>query len=409
MSGFLENCNRRGWGTILFFLRRTDRSRNVLNSKGEIKVSFNAFRTLFPQLNQWTYLDSAMLGLTPLAFCKAGNRVLNDYVWLNTETSQALPKQVRSKIAELLGVTAEEIALTGSTTQGLNIIASALDFKPGDNVVVSACEHPSNLYPWTNLRRLGVEVRVVPCSDGILRVDEFSPYVDSNTKVVAASLITFYPGGMLDVNSFAELAHSVGALLVLDAAQAAGFVPINPIATGADIIVAPSYKGFMSGHGGGFIYIRRELLPQLQPTHLYLRGTKGDLGIWGSVTDTNYSLVDTAMLLEVNTVPDVVLAQMDKALSVLMDLGVDNIARHTQTLATELALGLAELGFEVEPGAPSHIVCVRTPQARELGDWLKERHILASARRYGLRFGLFAYNNEADVTKVLSVLREWKN
>ena len=372
-------------------------------------MSFSAFRTLFPQLNQWTYLDSAMMGLTPPAFCKAGSRVLNDYVWLNTVTAHALPKQVRSKIAQLLNVSVEEIALTGSTTQGLNIIASSLGFKSGDNVVVSACEHPSNLYPWTNLRNLGVEVRIVPCSDGILRADDFRPYVDNNTKVVAASLITFYPGGMLDVPGFAELAHSAGALLVLDAAQAAGFVPINPKASGADIIVAPSYKGFMSGDGGGFIYIRRDLVAKLQPSHLYLGGAKGDLGIWGSVTQTDYSLVDTALLLEVNTVPDIVLAQMDKALSVLMDLGLDNIARHTQTLATELAQGLAELGFEVEPGAPSHIVCVRTPQARDIAAWLKERHILASARRYGLRFGLFAYNNEADVVKVLGILREWKS
>ena len=372
-------------------------------------MSFSAFRTLFPQLNQWTYLDSAMKGLTPPAFYKAASRSLTDYVWLRNETAHGLPKQVRSKIANLLGVSIDEIALTGSTTQGLNIIASSLDFKPGDNVVVSACEHPSNLYPWTNLRRLGVEVRIVPCSDGILRADEFRPYVDNNTRVVAASLITFYPGGMLDAQSFAELAHSAGALLVLDAAQAAGFVPINPKASGADVIVAPSYKGLMSGDGGGFIYIRRDLLPRLQPSHLYLRGAKGDLGIWGNLTDTNYNLVDTASLLEVNSVPDVVLAQMDKALSVLMDIGLDNIARHTQTLARELTLGLAELGFEVEPGAPSHIVCVRSPQAREIEAWLKERHILASARRYGLRFGLFAYNNEADVIKALTVLREWKS
>ncbi|MDP3488477.1 MAG: hypothetical protein Q8S19_11210 [Bacillota bacterium] len=76
-------------------------------------MSFSAFRTLFPQLNQWTYLDSAMKGLTPPAFYKAASRTLTDYVWLRTDAAHALPKQVCSKIAELLGVSVEEIALTG--------------------------------------------------------------------------------------------------------------------------------------------------------------------------------------------------------------------------------------------------------------------------------------------------------
>lgn len=371
-------------------------------------MPFKSFRALFPQFNHWTYLDSAMQGLTPPAIAKAGARAIYDQVTPYASDSHSLAAGVREKIAQLLRVHPAEIALTGSTTQGLNMVASSLDIKAGDNVVVSAWEHPSNLYPWTNLQRLGVEVRLVQSNDGILRLGDYIPHVDKRTKVIAASLVSFYPGGVLDAREFASLAHANGALLVLDAAQAVGFMPVHPLDISADIIVAPSYKGLMSGHSGGFIYIRQDLLSALKPSHLYIRGAKGSHGIWGGLTDINYKLADSAALLEANTVPEATLAQMDRALTVLLELGAENIFAHSQRLAADLARGLSSLGFVVEPGAPSHIVSVRHEGAKEIEGWLKHNNVAASARRYGLRFGLYAYNNEADVARALAIIEQWR-
>lgn len=370
-------------------------------------MSMRVFRSLFPQLNKWTFLDSAMQGLTPPVLSKEGNRVLRDYVWLQTEDAHALPAGVKAKLASLLKVNSEEIALTGSTTQGLNIMASALPLRGGLNVVVSACEHPSNLYPWTNLRRLGVDVRLVPSADGVIRAEDFAPYVDKNTVAISASLVSFYPGGILETQSFSKLARSVGSLFIIDAAQALGFMPVYPEEIGADILVAPSYKGLMSGHGGGFIYVRQDIISLLEPSHLYIQGPKGDHGIRSGLTPPEYELADTAVRFEVNTVPDTALVQMNKALDILSGLGLENISAHSTALCGKLAQGLSDLGFMVEPAGKSHIVCIRHARAKELEVWLKQQSVYASARRFGLRFGLFAYNNQTDVDRALEVLAKW--
>lgn len=348
-----------------------------------------------------------MQGLTPPVIARAGVRTLKHNIYLSGE-NDGLSERVREKVACLCSVDRDEIAFTGSTTQGLNIVASAIKYEPGDNVVVAACEHPSNIYPWTNLRRLGVEVRLVPAVDGIIDPEEFKQYVDSRTRVIAASMVTFYPGGVTDAVSMSRLAHSVGALFVVDAAQAVGFMPVLPRDLGVDILVAPSYKGLMSGHGGGFIFIRKDIFRELVPSHLYIRGAKGDHGIWGGLTSPDYGLSDKATLFEVNSVPEVVLAQMDKALDLLLELGVQTIAVHAQSLAGKLRQGLREQGWDVEEAGESHIACIRHNHAPQLEKALAAKNIFCSARRYGLRFGLYAYNSSADIERTLFAMKELK-
>lgn len=378
-----------------------------------MEMLFSEFRELFPVMSESTYLDSAQRGLTPSIATQAACQVLQAWESLDPErVSRLLPDQVKHKLAALLKVEPDELALTGSTANGLNTFAGAIDWQPGDNVVLSEAEHASNFYPWLHLRERGVEVRLVPCADGIMRPEEYESYLDNRTRIVAASLVSFYPGALLEARGLSRIAHQAGALLVLDAVQAVGILPVYPRQLGADALAAAAYKGLMSPYGGGFLYVRRELLPRLKPQQLYLGNVEGEYGIiGGAYTSPNYSYTKGAEVLEQGAESITVLAQMDKALDLILDLSVEKIGQHVCDLASELVSGLVRLGYTIDtPQDDSlrrHIVCVRMQDGYGLVKHLFAHNIRASARRFGLRMGLHAYNSLSDVERVLEVLAEY--
>lgn len=374
-------------------------------------LTMDQFRQMFPLFKEVVYLDTAQRGLTPQALTDAGCQVLQDWQNLNSSNIRQLAGQAKEKLAKLLQVETDELALVGNTAQGINRIASAIPWQAGDNVVLADCEHASNFYPWAHLRERGVELRLVPCPTGVLRPEDYRPFIDERTRAVAASLVTFYPGALLDARKLADIAHAAGALFVVDAVQAVGILPVYPRDLGADALISAAYKGLMSAHGAGFIFVRKEIIPRLMPSHLYMFNVEGELGMIGDAfTSPDYSLRPTAVRFE-GAHHMVGVAQMNRALDYILELGVEQIAEHVQVLAAELGAGLANLGYQVDtPLTPQHlrsIVCVRMADGKKLAAYLAEQGVLASARRHGIRLALHAYNNAADVERTLETFASY--
>ncbi|MGI6358178.1 MAG: aminotransferase class V-fold PLP-dependent enzyme [Bacillota bacterium] len=375
-------------------------------------VSFAEWRQDIPVLSHWTYLDTAQRGLTPQAVTQAGVAQLEAWQDLDQEKGiRELKANVRADIARLLQVDEDEVAFVGSTGQGLNTIAGAFPWQPGDNVVLSGTEHPSNLYPWTNLRLRGVEVRLVPSEDGSLHPEDFRPYIDGRTRMVAASLVSFYPGGLLPAAQLADVAHRHGAYLVLDVIQAIGILPVYPGQIGADAVAAAAYKGLMTPFGSGFMYISNQLAAKLRPEHLYIPGVVGEMGVvGGTLTDPDYRLKPGAALYEPGWNNLVGLGQMQQSLQTILEIGVERIAQHVRALARQLASGARDLGYRLDTpeGQLANIVCLRLADAPSLVQFLGERKIKASARRHGLRMALHGYNDQVDVDRTLEALAEYR-
>jgi len=112
----------------------------------------------------------------------------------------AMIERVRGRFARSINAGPDEIAFTKNITEGLNIVAASLDWKPGDNLVLCPeIEHPANFYPWLNLQRLGVELRMVTARDGRVPVDEMASRIDSRTRLVTTATVSFAPGLRTDV------------------------------------------------------------------------------------------------------------------------------------------------------------------------------------------------------------------
>src|SRR5688572_4217844 len=155
-------------------------------------------RSHFPALERWTYMDVSARGVLSREVRAALDAHLDDRM-LNGATDKAdffaLVERARGRFAQLIGADADEIAYTKNISEGLNVIATGIDWRAGDNVVLCPeLEHPNNVYVWLNLRRFGVEVRTVAPREGHIPVDAIIERMDARTRVATVSTVSFAPG-----------------------------------------------------------------------------------------------------------------------------------------------------------------------------------------------------------------------
>ncbi len=171
----------------------------------------------------------------------------------------------------------DEIAFTKNVSEGLNMVATALPWQAGDNVVVCPeLEHPNNVYCWLNLRRHGVNVRTVQARDGHLPVDDMAQRIDDRTRAVTASTVTFAPGFRTDIDALGRICRDRGMFFLVDAAQSCGVLHTDVAASHIDGLAVSTQKGLLGLYGMGFLYCRREWAEQMQPAYLARFGV--DLG-----------------------------------------------------------------------------------------------------------------------------------
>ncbi|MBW3543615.1 MAG: aminotransferase class V-fold PLP-dependent enzyme, partial [Planctomycetes bacterium] len=211
-----------------------------------------SFRRDMPAAERLAYFDHAAVAPLPRSTAAA---VIE---WANSASADGVTdwprwrqevEAARRLGAELLSADADEIALIHNTTEGVNLVAEGFPWRPGDNVVVPACEFPSNLYPWQNLAARGVEARLVPAENE--RLDRLADACDERTRIVAASWVGYATGWRNDPRELAEVAHRRGALLFLDAIQGLGVFPLDVEAAGVDFLAADGHKVAVTHRGSG--------------------------------------------------------------------------------------------------------------------------------------------------------------
>ncbi len=328
----------------------------------------------------------------------------------------------RAEFAAMINADAADIAITKNVSEGLNIIANAVDWKQGDNVVLCRdLEQPNNVYAWLNLRRFGVEVRSVPGRDGDIDADALIAAIDGRTRVVTASTVTFSPGFRGELAALGHSCRERGVFFMVDAAQSTGVLETDVEALGVDGLATSSSKGLLGPLGAcGFLYCRPAWAERLQPAYLaHLSVDHG--GAHASVMGgDDWRLMPGARRFEIGNYPWAAVAATGTSLAFLQRIGVRRIEDHAVGLATRLADGLADIGLPVTCPPPgrrrSHIVTVGRlggggaqttddPRLNRVAQALREAGVVFSVRRGLLRFGFHVYNAEEDVAAVLDIAR----
>jgi len=361
----------------------------------------------FPAARDGLYLNSAYITPTPVAVADAARSFAERKASKPIPLDEMLGKtdEVRAQFARLVGAAPEEIGFLFATSEGENIVASALDLNAGDNVVVDELHYNTSFVLYRHLERTRrIELRIVSHRDGRVTRDDFARAVDGRTRLVSVAWVSHQNGFRHNMRPLADLAHAHGALFYTDAVQALGMFPVDVRQAGVDFMTSGTYKWLLGGFGVAPFFVRRELLDRVRVDRLGALHVERELG------DHRYEIFRTAKKFEYATLPFAEIYQLGAALGYLERVGIDLIERHTIALARELRDGLASAGFRVLTPANngSSIVSVQLaadqPRAREILD----RHgVQVSFREKGsqIRVSPALFNTRTEIQRFLELAR----
>jgi selenocysteine lyase/cysteine desulfurase len=330
----------------------------------------------------------------------------------------------RPAVARLINAQEDEIALVESTSHGLALAANAIPLASGDRVLISDLEFLEVAIPWTQKRKEGIEIDVVPNHQGQVRAGDFADRITPRTRVVVLSSVQWSNGYGCDLATFSKLCRERNLWLVVDAIQQIGAVPLDVVKTPVDILACGGHKWLNAPFGCGFLYINRNALPRLNPPLPGYLSVKDPAGGWGEYFQTpaitpvkDYEFVPAARRFEnggTANYPGAV--GLAASLKLMDDLGHENIATHISSLTDQLIAGLDNLPVSiVTPRARenrSGIVTFSMGSVEEnvkLMQRLQEKRILVSVRYTsnvgGVRVSCHFYNSPEDVETLLAAIK----
>jgi cysteine desulfurase/selenocysteine lyase len=333
--------------------------------KAQSRLDAQRLRADFPIFEQeihgkpLAYLDSAVTSQKPRQvldamrdFYETSNANVHRGVYTLSERATAAFELARQKVAGFVTApSVREIIFTRQATEALNLVAYAWGLNnlgPGDLVVVTELEHHSNFVPWQYIaKRTGAELRMIHVTDegelDLADLDELGR--DGEVKVVATNLVSNALGTINPVEKLSEWAHAQGAIMVVDAAQAAPHHPVDVQALGCDFLALSAHK--MCGPTGvGALWGRRELLEAMEPFNLgghMISKVRFEGTTWGEIPHK----------FEAGTSPIAEAVGLGAAIDYLIEVGIEAIEAHEQELAAVALERLAEVPGVVLYGPPA--------------------------------------------------------
>lgn len=321
---------------------------------------------------------------------------------------EALVEKVRETIAAQWGaqwhVSPAEIGFVSSVAEGVSMLAESIDWRPGDSICVDANEYPSVVGPFALQRRPKPQLRLATGRDP----DRWAAAIDKSTRILGVSYVSYLTGERVDLAAMRRLADSVGALLVVDFTQAAGYLPID--AHRADFAFSACYKWLLGCTGVAIAYWNRARNPNWMPT----------TGGWHSIVfpprpsyTPDLALRDDALRFTRGNPPHLPLYVLDSALDYLAQFDIHAVQNHVQTLTTTLIARLTELQIPLttppDPARHGASVCADSSAAQAITDALGRDGIYAWNGRGRIRFSFHGYNSERDLDRIVPALqRVWR-
>ncbi len=310
--------------------------------------------------------------------------------------------RVRERVATFVGASPDEIALTESTTAGINAVAGAMEWSAGDVVVRTDLEHPAGVLPWQRLAELGVEVRVVETEGGRIDTDAFAEAVE-DADLACFSAITWTHGTELPVAELVDIAHDAGAFALVDAVQVPGQRPLDVTEWGADAVAAAGHKWLLGLWGGGFLYVDETAASDLRPRTVGYRSVE-------SPGAESFSFAPGARRFEVGSANPVPHVALEVAIDTISEVGVDTVADRIERLAGRFADGVPDDRL-LSPARPeSGLVTVDVADPTATVERLSEAGVVVRslAEPEAVRASIHAVNTADGVDRALSRLeREW--
>jgi selenocysteine lyase/cysteine desulfurase len=369
-------------------------------------------RHRFPIFTERVYINSCSQGALSDSVRDAYQQYLDDWDEQGAPWEYWVERQeaARAAFARLVNAAPDEIAVTTSLSAGVSALASGLRFARRSKVVLTDWEFPTIGQIWHAQEARGARVLHVPAAkDGTIPYSNFERVIDDDTLLVSITHVCYRNGAMVDVPKIVELAHDRGALVLLDAFQSIGSLPVDVRDLGVDFLGAGVLKYLLGSAGLGFFYCRRDLVERVWPTQT---GWFADENIF-AMDHTDYSPARTASRFQSGTPPVPAIYAGIAGIELMQEIGIAETREHVLELNSHLLDGLDELRAKVvtprRPKRRGALVCVRSTDANALVAALGREGIVTSQRDGNLRISAHCYNSVEDVEAVLASLQRHKH
>jgi kynureninase len=363
------------------------------------------YRERFPILAETTYLINHSLGAMPAA---AEERLLGYARAWNTRGVRAweegwweMSLTVGDQIARLIGGPPGSVSMHQNVTLAEAVVVSCFGFDgPRRRIVYEEGNFPSVRYLYQAQERRGADILVAADDEGVVEA------IDERTLLVPVTHVLYKTGEIQDVEAIVSKAHEEGALVVLDAYQSVGTVPLDVTALGVDFAVGGSVKWLCGGPGAAWLYVRPDLASTLEPS---LTGWQAHARPFAFEPEQDYADGAARFLTGTPNVPALYAATA--GYDVVEEVGVQRIRQRSVEQTELLVELLAEAGFSVgsprDPARRGGTVVVRTPNFERVGRGLADRGVICDWRPdVGLRLGPHFFNTDDELRFAVEQIAE---
>jgi kynureninase len=369
-------------------------------------------RSDFPILETCTYLVSHSLGAMPQSAVESVQAFAD--AWMTrgvrawSEGWWEMGRTVGDRLAPVIGAPSGSISMHQNASVAQGIIGSCFRYDGSRRkIVLTSLEFPTNIYLFEGFRRYGAEIVIVPGEDGIrTNLERLLDAIDERTILVPLSLVLFRSSYIQNARAVIEKAHRVGAHVILDIYQAAGVIPIDLQALGADFAVGGSVKWLCGGPGAGYLYVRPDLARTLEPAFVGWAAHADPFAF--EAAPIRYADAPERFQSGTPNVPALYAARA--GYDIVASIGIDAIRERSLRLTRRLIDHAHAAGFRVNtPDADAEragVVIIDVPDSYAATQELIRRDVIVDHRPgAGIRMSPHFYNTEEEIDHAMQVLR----
>jgi kynureninase len=370
------------------------------------------WRAEFPILDSTVYMISHSLGAMPRRTRDRLNEFADTWATRGIRAWEEgwweLPVTVGNLIARIIGAGEGEVIVHQNVSVCQAQVLSCFDWRQGtrNRIVSEEMNFTTNLYLFEQARRQGAEVTLVPSPDGItMPLESMLAAIDQNTALVAVSHVLFKSSYIQDVKAIVDRAHAYGALVCVDIYQSAGTVPLNVRELGVDFATGGSVKWLLGGPGAGYLYVHRDIWPQLSPGCTGWAAHKRPFQF-----ETQLDLADDIFRFSTGTPNVPALYSARSGYEIIAEVGVDRIREKSQRQTQRLIELAEEAGYRLNsprnPAERGGVVVIDVPNGAAITRELASRNILVDYRPgAGIRVAPHFYTSDEELEITMREIR----
>ena len=370
-------------------------------------------RNLFPILKDNYYFNTCSMGPLAIPVKEAMDQFMVEWntqaggAWGIDDGWNETVEKARKGFGDLINAKPEEIAYSFGNSVAISSVTSALDLKKDDEIIFNDLDFPATTSHAMAKKELGINYKIAQSTDGnTITPEEYKKILNEKTKLVTACHVISNTGFKLDINELTKITHEKDIKVFIDAYQSLGTTPIDVKKLDVDFLASGCLKWTLGGFGISFLYIRNDLIDELNPSSI------GWMGLDSPFTDLYDKLrptlqrPKTALKFQYGTPYPIGASTAYEGMKILQSIGIKEIEKQNQLLTEEIITKAKEMNLKVltpeEKENRGSIVNIQIPNSERIVNQLKEKKFILDYRAGGIRIAPHFFNSSDDIDNLFS-------